>query len=99
MFGHSRIFGFTALLAILSPALATVYRVDDRSPQQIKDAGGFKAWNPAGTGSVIDHANKQLGNQDPWISTTTDKDFAKGKDRSENPISKPFANYTSFFCR
>jgi hypothetical protein len=96
MFGHSRIVSFTALLALLSPALATVYRADSRSPQEIKDAGGFKAWNPAGTGSVIDHANNKLGDQDPWISTTTDKGFAKGKNRSENPISETFA-YTYFF--
>jgi hypothetical protein len=82
MFGHSRIVGFTALLALLSPALATVYRKDDRSPQQIKDDGGFKARDPAGTGSVIDHANNKLEDKDPWVSTTTDKGWAKGKDRS-----------------
>jgi hypothetical protein len=99
MFGQSQIVHLATFLALLSPALATVYRVEDRSPQTIKDAGGLMAWDPAGTGSVIDHANKQLGDKDPWVSTTTDKGWAKGKDRSENPISETFANHTSFFCR
>ena len=31
------------------------------------------SWNPAGTGSVIQHVRKELGDQDPWVSTSTDK--------------------------
>ncbi|KAH3916085.1 hypothetical protein HBH56_068630 [Parastagonospora nodorum] len=77
MFGRSQIVHFAALLALLSPALATVYRADSRSPQEILDDGGFKAWNPQGTGSVIDHVKNKLGDQDPWVSTTSSEDFAK----------------------
>ncbi|KAF2468613.1 uncharacterized protein BDR25DRAFT_357540 [Lindgomyces ingoldianus] len=66
---------------------------------QIRDAGGFVARDPAGTGTVIDHVKAKLGDEDPWVSTTSDEDVAKGKDRSTNPIFETFANHTSFFCR
>lgn len=99
MFGRSQIVHFAAFLALLSPALATVYRLDDRSPQTVKDAGGLVSWNPAGTGSVIQHVRKELGDQDPWVSTSTDKKLLRSKDRSTNPRLDTFANYNSFFCR
>ncbi|KAH6642890.1 hypothetical protein C7974DRAFT_112472 [Boeremia exigua] len=82
MFGPSQFVHFAAFLALLSPALANVYRVDDRSPQQIRDAGGFVARNPAGTGTVIQHVRKELGDQDPWVSTTNSKEYAKDSAKS-----------------
>jgi hypothetical protein len=82
MFGHSRFVYFAAFLALLAPALADVYRFDSRSPEVIQEEGGFKAWNPDGDGSVIDHVLHLLGEDDPWVSTSTDYNFLKCKDRS-----------------
>lgn len=86
MFGQSKAVYFTAFLALLAPALADVYRVDDRSPEKILEDKGFKARNPDGDGSVIEHVQKKLGDDDPWVSTTSDYEYAKGKDRITNPI-------------
>ncbi|ORX91575.1 hypothetical protein BCR34DRAFT_501383 [Clohesyomyces aquaticus] len=86
MFGHSKIVHFAAFLALLSPALATVYRMDFRSPQEIRDAGGFVARDPAGTGTVIDHVYARLGDKDPWVSTTSDEDVAKGGAKSPGEV-------------
>ncbi|KAF2830450.1 ADP-ribosylation [Ophiobolus disseminans] len=82
MFGHTQIVHLATFLALLSPALATVYRVDDRSPQQIREAGGFKARDPTGTGTVIEHVRKTLGDKDPWVSTTSSEDFAQAGAKS-----------------
>lgn len=78
MLGHSRIAHFAAFLALLAPALADVYRMDSRSPAEIQDDEGFKARDPDGDGSVIEHVRKTLGDDDPWVSTTTDYSVAKG---------------------
>ncbi|KAF2675746.1 ADP-ribosylation [Lentithecium fluviatile CBS 122367] len=78
MFGHSRIVYFAAFLALLAPALADVYRMDFRSPAEIQDDEGFVARDPDGDGSVIEHVKNKLGDDDPWISTTTDYSVAKG---------------------
>jgi hypothetical protein len=83
MFGFSQVFYFVAFLALLVPALADVYRMDFRSPEDIQEDDGFVAWNPNGKGTVIQHVKGELGNDDPWISTTTDYNVAKGKDRSQ----------------
>jgi hypothetical protein len=99
MFGHSRIVYFAAFLALLAPALANVYRMDFRSPKEIQDDEGFVARDPDGDGSVIDHVKNKLGDDDPWVSTTTDYSVAKGKDRSTNPIFETFADHTSFFLQ
>lgn len=85
MFGHSRIVYFAAFLTLLAPALADVYRMDSRSPAEIQENDGFVARNPDGDGSVLQHVRNKLGDNDPWISTTTDYKVAKGKDRSINP--------------
>ena len=78
MFGRSQSTFFIFFLALLSPALAdTVYRMTFVPPTQLKRDGGFVANDPDWTGSVIAHARNQLGNQDPYISTTTDYNFAK----------------------
>jgi hypothetical protein len=34
------------------------------------------SYNPHGTGSVIEHARKLLGHDDPWVSTTSNRKFA-----------------------
>lgn len=98
MFGHSRIVSFTAFLALLAPALADVYRMDFRSPAEIQAADGFVARDPNGDGSVIAHVKNELGDKDPWVSTTTDYKVAKGTDRSTNTMSETFTDYNSFFC-
>jgi len=87
MFGPSRIVYFAAFFALLAPALADVYRMDFRSPQEIQDGEGFVARDPDGEGSVIEHVKNTLGDDDPWISTTTDYSVAKGKDCSTNLMS------------
>ncbi|KAH7087398.1 hypothetical protein FB567DRAFT_442078 [Paraphoma chrysanthemicola] len=78
MFGHSRIVQFAAFLALAAPALAEVYRMDFRSPGQIQEDEGFVARNPDGEGSVLEHVKNTLGDDDPWVSTTTDYSVAKG---------------------
>ncbi|KAI1139330.1 ADP-ribosylation [Hypoxylon sp. FL0543] len=78
MFGHSFIY-FVSFLALLGSAVAAnLYRMDFRPPTQVKEDGGLVAKDPDGTGSVIDHVKNILGNEDPWVSTTSDKKIARG---------------------
>ncbi|PVI04206.1 ADP-ribosylation [Periconia macrospinosa] len=77
MLGPSR-FIYVASFILLGPALAAnLFRMTFIPPVQIKAAGGFVANNPDGTGSVTEHARNTLGNEDPWISTTSSKKFAQ----------------------
>lgn len=93
MFGPSRITSFLSFLALLGSAVAAnLYRMDDRTPEQIHAAGGFVSWNPQGTGSVLDHVRKKLGNQDPWVSTTNDKKVAQGGARSPGSVYVYYIN-------
>ncbi|OTB06240.1 hypothetical protein M426DRAFT_9730 [Hypoxylon sp. CI-4A] len=79
MFGPSQIFYFVSLLAFLGPAIAAnLYRADFRPPVQVHQDGGLVSYNPEGTGTVIQHVRKELGNEDPWVSTTNDKSVARG---------------------
>ncbi|KAF3066595.1 hypothetical protein GL218_09043 [Daldinia childiae] len=78
MFGRPYLTYFVSFLALLGPAAAAeLYRVDFRPPVQVKNDGGLLSRNPDGDGSVIDHVKNLLGNDDPWVSTTTDYNFAK----------------------
>lgn len=72
--------------------------MDFRSPAEIQDDEGFVARDPDGDGSVIEHVKNTLGDDDPWISTTTDYSVAKGKDCSKNPLSDLFANCVLSFA-
>jgi hypothetical protein len=77
MIGRSR-FIYVASFLLLGPALAAnLFRVVFDPPVQIKADGGFVARDPDGTGSVTDHAKYILGNEDPWISTTSSRKFAQ----------------------
>jgi hypothetical protein len=60
--------------------------MDFRSPAEIQAAGGIMSHNPNGDGSVIDHVYKKLGNQDPWVSTTSDKKFAQAGAQSPGDV-------------
>ncbi|KAI1418737.1 ADP-ribosylation [Hypoxylon sp. FL1857] len=83
MFGHSFFIYFVSLLALLGPALAAnLYRIDFRPPTQIHRYGGLVSRNPDGDGSVLDHVKATLGNDDPWVSTTSDKKIARGGAKS-----------------
>jgi len=83
MFGSSRFTYLIFFLALLGPALsATYYRVDDRTPARVHEEGGLWSWNPQGTGSIVDHVYNRLGQEDPWVSTTSDKNFAKASAKS-----------------
>ncbi|KAI0405191.1 ADP-ribosylation [Xylaria palmicola] len=78
MFIRSLFTYFVSFLALLGPGLAAnLYRLDFRSPAEARAAGGLVSRNPHGTGSVIDHVKNTLGNDDPWVSTTSDKKLAK----------------------
>ncbi|RYP15325.1 hypothetical protein DL765_005781 [Monosporascus sp. GIB2] len=78
MFGPSYFTYFVSFLALLGSAVAAeVYRMDFRPPAQVKNDGGLNSRNPEGDGSVIDHVHNTLGNEDPWVSTTTDYNLAK----------------------
>ncbi|KAI0845880.1 ADP-ribosylation [Daldinia vernicosa] len=79
MFGRAYFKHFVSILALLGPAVAAdLYRVDFRPPVQVKNDGGLLSRNPDGDGSVIDHVKNTLGNDDPWVSTTSDYNIAKG---------------------
>ncbi|KAI1652624.1 ADP-ribosylation [Daldinia decipiens] len=79
MFGRSYFTSFVSFLALLGPAATTeLYRMDFRPPVQVKNDGGLLSRNPEGDGSVIDHVKNTLGDDDPWVSTTTDYNVAKG---------------------
>ncbi|OTA52913.1 ADP-ribosylation, partial [Hypoxylon sp. EC38] len=79
MFGFSRFIYFFSFLALLGPTIAAnLYRMDFRPPAQVQREGGLLSKNPEGTGSVIDHVKNLLGNDDPWVSTTSDKKIARG---------------------
>ncbi|XXH01433.1 hypothetical protein Hte_007793 [Hypoxylon texense] len=70
---------FVSFLALLGSAVAAeLYRMDFRPPVQVKQDGGLVSYDPEGDGSVIDHVNNKLGNEDPWVSTTSDYNIAKG---------------------
>jgi hypothetical protein len=80
MFGRSLLVYFVSFLALLGTALAvpgTLYRMTPDPPATAKQNGGLIAHNPDGTGSVIDHAENTLGNDDPWVSSTEDLAFAQ----------------------
>jgi hypothetical protein len=80
MFGRSRFTYFITFLLLLGPALAAdkyVYRMDFRSPEDVERDGGLVARNPEGTGSVIDHVYNTLGDDDPWVSTTSSEKLAR----------------------
>lgn len=78
MFGSSPFTCFIFFLALLSPALAdTYYRMTYVALTTLKRDGGFEANNPKGTGTVIEHAKNLLGNDDPYISTSTDYSFLR----------------------
>ncbi|KAK7225166.1 hypothetical protein V2G26_013169 [Clonostachys chloroleuca] len=73
MIYRSRFTYFILFLVLLHLATAAkLYRMDFRPPSEIRYDGGILSWNPAGTGSVIDHVEATLGDQDPWVSTTND---------------------------
>ena len=79
MLGRSYLTYFVSSLAVLGPVLAAeVYRVDNRPPVEVQQDGGLLSYNPGGDGSVIDHVKNLLGPDDPWVSTTTDYNVAKG---------------------
>ncbi|KAH8892293.1 ADP-ribosylation [Thozetella sp. PMI_491] len=79
MFGRSYFTYFVSFLVLLGSAVAAeLYRVDFRPPVQVKDDGGLLSRNPEGDGSVIDHVKNTLGNDDPWVSTTSDYSIAQG---------------------
>lgn len=79
MLGRSYLTYFVSSLAVLGPVLAAeVYRVDNRPPVEVQQDGGLLSYNPGGDGSVIDHVKNLLGPSDPWVSTTTDYNVAKG---------------------
>ncbi|KAI8623435.1 ADP-ribosylation [Xylariaceae sp. FL1651] len=87
MFARSYFTTFVSLLALLGPAAAAeLYRADFRPPVQVKADGGLVSRNPQGTGSVIDHVKKLLGDDDPWVSTTTDYKVAKGGAKSPGEV-------------
>lgn len=77
MFGRARFAYFVYFLVLLGyAAAAKLYRMDDRTPEEVQAAGGLVSWNPKGKGTVIQHVRKELGKQDPWVSTTSDKKLA-----------------------
>lgn len=96
-------FSFFFLLAsLLCAALATnvpavVYRADQRNPDKIKEAGGFKSFGKNEDISVIEHVSKQYdttkknhrGGQDPWISTSSSATIGE-----EKTVTKPCWIYT-----
>ncbi|KAI2778419.1 ADP-ribosylation [Daldinia loculata] len=87
MFGRSYFTCFVSLLALLGPAAAAeLYRVDFRPPVQVKNDGGLVSRNPEGDGSVIDHVKNTLGNEDPWVSTTSNYNIAKGGAKSPGNV-------------
>ncbi|KAI0119020.1 ADP-ribosylation [Daldinia grandis] len=87
MFGRSYLSYFVSFLALLGPAVAAeLYRVDFRVPVQVHNDGGLLSHNPDGDGSVIEHVRNTLGNDDPWVSTTSDYNIAKGGAKSPGNV-------------
>lgn len=78
MFRRSRFSYFISFLALLGPAVAAnLYRIDFRGPETVYKAGGLVSQNPGGDGSVLAHVRNELGDEDPWVSTTSDKKLAQ----------------------
>ncbi|KAI0895033.1 ADP-ribosylation [Annulohypoxylon nitens] len=83
MFSRSHFIYFISFLALLGPAVAAnLYRMDFRPPTQVHQEGGLVSKDPDGDGSVLDHVRAVLGNDDPWVSTTSDKKLAREGARS-----------------
>ncbi|KAF2156292.1 ADP-ribosylation [Myriangium duriaei CBS 260.36] len=76
-----------SFVVLLGPALAAdlLYRVDGRSPETIQSTG-LVSKNPSGTLSLFDHVDKKDQSNDPWVSTTTSKSFAKSGAQSITDI-------------
>lgn len=93
MFGRSRFTYFVSFLALLGPAVAAnYYRMDFRSPEELKADGGLVSKNPNGDGSVIDHVKNTLGDDDPWVSTTSDLQLAESGATSPGNVYVYFIN-------
>ncbi|ESZ97771.1 hypothetical protein SBOR_1853 [Sclerotinia borealis F-4128] len=87
MFARSPFTFFLSFLVLLSSATAAkLFRMDDRTPAAVRAAGGLVSWNPAGTGSVLDHGRAKLGKDDPWVSTTSSKALAKSGAKSASSV-------------
>ncbi|PQE23547.1 cholera enterotoxin subunit A2 protein [Rutstroemia sp. NJR-2017a BVV2] len=87
MFAYSPITFFLSFLVLLGSATAAnLFRMDGRSPTEVRAAGGLVSWNPAGTGSVLDHGRAKLGKDDPWVSTTSSKTLAKSGAKSAGSV-------------
>jgi hypothetical protein len=66
--------------------------MDFRSPAELKADGGLVSRNPSGGGSVIDHVKNTLGDQDPWVSTTSDLQLAEAGATSPGNVYVYFIN-------
>ena len=56
-----------------------VYRGDGRSPQEIKEAGGFWPWNPDRQVTLEEHVYDLVDpKESQWVSTSTDSQSAAG---------------------
>ncbi|RAL67553.1 hypothetical protein DID88_008308 [Monilinia fructigena] len=87
MFARSPIAFFLSFLVLLGCATAAkLFRMDARTPAEVRAAGGLVSWNPAGTGSVLDHGLAKLGKDDPWVSTTSSKALAKSGAKSAGAV-------------
>lgn len=82
---------------LLGPvAAAKLYRKDDRTPAEVKAAGGLMSWNPRGTWTVIQHAisGDDKETMDPRVSTTTDQKLAASGATSPGEVYVYYINPT-----
>ncbi|KAB8300175.1 hypothetical protein EYC80_000401 [Monilinia laxa] len=87
MFARSPITFFLSFLVLLGCATAAkLFRMDARTPAEVRAAGGLVSWNPAGTGSVLDHGLAKLGKDDPWVSTTNSKALVRSGAKSTGAV-------------
>jgi hypothetical protein len=87
----SLFFGITLLASLFSNVLAlgTLYRADDRDPASLKAQGGITAFRTSGDcGSNLlkSHSDKDLGTNDPFVSTSEDMEISKGFDKKYHYI-------------
>ena len=71
---------------------ANLYRMDFRSPAELKAAGGLVSRAPNGGASVIDHVKATPGIQDPWVGTTNDKKLAQAGAKSPGNVYVYYIN-------
>lgn len=86
----------STVCSVLATVPATVYRADQRDPDLIKAAGGFKGFGTNMDITIIEHVTRQYDKakrhrqgQDPWVSTSELATIG-----SQNTVSKPCWVYT-----